>query len=476
MEAASPAARAFKVAIVGGGMTGLTAALHLDRLGIDFILLESYADITPEVGASLALYPNFQRVLDQLGVLDEVHAESSELCRISCRNLKGNIQFKHSIAQQIRAGTGGYGVATFKRSQLLRILHRNISQEGRRKIITGKKVKQIEPLAGDEGVLVHIDGDVAESFHVDVVIGADGINSVTRAEMWRLAEEAEAHIFKGDQGEDLETEFGCVFGLSRKTGDLEKDLSYQICSQDMTMGVFGGPNGEAYWFIFFKVPLAKGHANIPKWDAFDDPKSVEMCKKLSHAKLTETTTFGDVYANCHRITTQACPHHCLRTWNYGRIICLGDAVAKMNPFLGQGGAQGAESVVMLVDRLHEALQRHEAPVMGKAGITTAKTPAEESSEGANDMKSNLATSKPTTAEIERILASVSKERQPRVRALVDDSQQIVRISCWSGRLFHFVGKYITPWIPTWVIVAQALGPWKGAYLSKSLPQPLTKSA
>ncbi|KAJ1331969.1 FAD dependent monooxygenase [Microdochium nivale] len=58
------------VAIVSDGMTGLTAALHLDRLGIDFVILESHTEITAKVSASLALYLNFQRMLDQLSVLD----------------------------------------------------------------------------------------------------------------------------------------------------------------------------------------------------------------------------------------------------------------------------------------------------------------------------------------------------------------------------------------------------------------------
>ncbi|KAH7027267.1 uncharacterized protein B0I36DRAFT_350829 [Microdochium trichocladiopsis] len=470
---AASSARPFKVAIVGGGMTGLIAALDLDRLGIDFVLLEAYKEITPEVGASLALYPNFQRTLDQLGVLDDVRAESAELCRLSCRGLDGKIMFRHSVGEQIRAATGGYGIATFTRSQLLRILHRNLSEGGRKKIRTGAKVKRLEPLSGDdEGVRVHLEGgEDAESIDVDVVIGADGIHSVVRSEMWRLAEEADSDLkaFENDHAEDLETEFGCVFGLSRKTGDLEKDTAYQVCAQDMTIGVFGGPNGEACWFIFFKVPLAKGRDNIPKWNAFDDPKAAEICKQFSHAKLTEKTTFGDVYANCHRITTQACPNHCLRRWNYGRIICLGDAVAKTNPILAQGGAQGAESVLMLVDRLHESLQK-------KQRTTSPKAKAQEDTGADSSDDGETPARRPSTAEIERILASVSAERQPRVRASVDSSQQIIRISAWSGWLFRFVGKYVAPWLPTWVIVAQALAPWKGAYMSASLPKPSTNSS
>lgn len=189
----------FKVAIVGGGMTGLTAALHLDRIGMDFILLEAYSDITPEVGASLALYPNFQRVLDQLGVLEDVRQESSELCHLICRRLDGKPMFQHTVADAIHDATGGYGIATFTRSQLLRILYRNISDEGKGKIHTNKRVSRIEALPGDEGVRLHVqDG---ETYDADVVIGADGMHSIVRSEMWRMAKEVDVRAFRGDQGE-----------------------------------------------------------------------------------------------------------------------------------------------------------------------------------------------------------------------------------------------------------------------------------
>lgn len=130
-------------------MTGLIAAPHLDRLGIDFVLLEAYADIAPEVGASLALYPNYQRVLDQLGVLEEARAESSELCRFTCRRLDGTVMFNHTVADQVRAKTGGYTIAGFTRTQLLRTLYRNLSEAGKRKILTEKRVDRLEVLNGD---------------------------------------------------------------------------------------------------------------------------------------------------------------------------------------------------------------------------------------------------------------------------------------------------------------------------------------
>lgn len=58
----------FRVIIVGGSVAGLTLALALEKLGIDFVVLERGSDIAPQLGASLGLHPYGVNLLDQLGV------------------------------------------------------------------------------------------------------------------------------------------------------------------------------------------------------------------------------------------------------------------------------------------------------------------------------------------------------------------------------------------------------------------------
>lgn len=56
-----------KVIIVGGSIAGLSLANMLERVGIDFIVLEAYPEIAPQVGASITIWPHFARILDQIG-------------------------------------------------------------------------------------------------------------------------------------------------------------------------------------------------------------------------------------------------------------------------------------------------------------------------------------------------------------------------------------------------------------------------
>ena len=61
-----------RVAIVGGGLGGLSAALALRGNGVDAQVYERAHHLS-EVGAGIALYPNGIRILDRFGLGPQVH-------------------------------------------------------------------------------------------------------------------------------------------------------------------------------------------------------------------------------------------------------------------------------------------------------------------------------------------------------------------------------------------------------------------
>jgi hypothetical protein len=76
---------------------GLSLALMLEKNEIDFLILEAYPEIAPQIGASIGLWPNGLRVLDQLGCYEDllklaensINTTSEGLMESQCRQLKG---------------------------------------------------------------------------------------------------------------------------------------------------------------------------------------------------------------------------------------------------------------------------------------------------------------------------------------------------------------------------------------------------
>lgn len=63
----------FKVLIAGGSITGLTLANALARANVDFLVFESHGQIDASIGGALTIVSNGQRILDQMGIFDDIH-------------------------------------------------------------------------------------------------------------------------------------------------------------------------------------------------------------------------------------------------------------------------------------------------------------------------------------------------------------------------------------------------------------------
>lgn len=84
----------FKVIIVGGGLSGLGLAHCLTKADIDFVVLERSDLLIPKGGASMALWPNNVRILDQLGLLKGAEKINCEI------KYKQNVRKDGSVLQK----------------------------------------------------------------------------------------------------------------------------------------------------------------------------------------------------------------------------------------------------------------------------------------------------------------------------------------------------------------------------------------
>jgi 2-polyprenyl-6-methoxyphenol hydroxylase-like FAD-dependent oxidoreductase len=167
--------------IVGGGIVGLTLALTLHRAGIPVRVFESSKEIK-ELGVGLNLLPHCVKHLIELGLesdLENTGVKTKEL-RFYCKSGK-------LIWTEPRGLDAGYQVPQFSihRGRFQQILLRHvITRLGSDAVITDRRLLQFEQSA-EQVTATFVDSSGNSSrFTEKFLIGADGINSTVRQQLY----------------------------------------------------------------------------------------------------------------------------------------------------------------------------------------------------------------------------------------------------------------------------------------------------
>ena len=163
-----------RIAVIGGGLGGLSTAGFLVRAGLEDVQVYEQAGALGEIGAGIQVPPNAVRLLHRLGVVEQlddagVRLETGWEFR---RWRTGEVLYSQRLGTACEERFGApYYVA--HRAGLLDALL-GVLPDGI--VHVGKRCAAVE----ETGEEVHVTFEDGETITADVVIGADGIHSVVR--------------------------------------------------------------------------------------------------------------------------------------------------------------------------------------------------------------------------------------------------------------------------------------------------------
>lgn len=169
------------VAVVGGGMAGLGAALAVVRARADAqVLLLEQASVFAEVGAGIQLGPNATRVLRDWGLeagLRECAAFPDAVCvrEVGTGAELGRLRLGEHARQ-----TYGAPYATVHRADLHELLQEAVATSGRVSVRLDERVEHLTD--GPQGVELHT--AAGHRWQAPVVLGCDGVWSRLRHQVW----------------------------------------------------------------------------------------------------------------------------------------------------------------------------------------------------------------------------------------------------------------------------------------------------
>jgi 2-polyprenyl-6-methoxyphenol hydroxylase-like FAD-dependent oxidoreductase len=319
------------IGIVGGGIGGIATAVALHQVGINAVVYEKAAGLH-EVGAGMMLWPNATRVLREMGLLEKVLACSGPNTHFLVRATCGK------VLMNIALGKFDVPAVCMRRSDLLAVLLMALPRE---RVRLGNDLKCLKQSRGKVR-LFFSDGLVAEH---DAVVGADGIRSRVRSELFGDSDP----IYRG---------YTVWRGVARYDGNaVPPGSNSETWGVGKRFGILNTGHERFTWYATANVPSR--HLDAP-CGRKRELKNMFAGWHEPVADLIDATANDEILKNGARDVAP------LRRWGDGMVTLLGDAAHPCTPNLGQGGCMALEDALVLakcVDKeasLHGALRRYES--------------------------------------------------------------------------------------------------------------------
>lgn len=315
-----------KIAIVGGGIGGMCAAIQLAKQNYNIDLIEINSTLTP-VGAGITLSAATLRAFKEIGIIEEVKKEGGILELVDLYTSEGELIGQSTLlpaigAEDIPAGMG------IIRTKLAEILKNKLETLGVN-VILSDTVEEINQ--NENRVNVIFQSSRHESY--DLLIGADGVRSQVRS-----------LIFTDFKGSKFTHQGSWRVVVPRVLNNCSIFLG-----KELKAGL--NPISATHSYLYFLDHIEK-----------DEFIEQELWPKLLSDLLSEFKgVIGDIKEQIengtitkeHIVYRPLSVHLMEESWHKGRIVLIGDAVHATTPHLASGAGIAIEGAIILAEELEK---------------------------------------------------------------------------------------------------------------------------
>lgn len=293
-----------KIVIVGGGIAGLSLARELTLRGVRPTVLERAPQLNP-VGAGIIMNPNAMRVLEKNGLADDIRRDSWPYLTRETRDESGRLLATRDYRPLYEAGKLAQG-ALVHRAHLLGVLFNSLPPGT---VNFGSLVRSVKPLSAD------------------LIVGADGINSQVRRELFDEPEKEAKPRYMGYRSHRLVMDNAP--GVRCFT---------EYLGRGQRIGLVPISEKRLYVWTTFNSPQHERPApDLPRMFAQFTHEPVRyLLSALPPPQQIITTEIEEVWAP---------------QWSAPRAVLLGDAAHAMTPNIGQGAGMAMEDAAVLAEEL-----------------------------------------------------------------------------------------------------------------------------
>jgi salicylate hydroxylase len=332
------------VAIIGGGIGGLTAALSLQHFGAPVRVFEQ-ARALREIGAGVTITPNAMNALDFLGIGSALAEQAGETLRYFVRSAADGRELERGPDPGSFLPEFGAGYCNLHRGDLHLALTGAVTKNDPDAIVLDHRFDHLEQ--NENSVTAHFSNRT--SFQAPALIGADGGASAVRDS-----------VFGGqDAAYTGHVALRALVPFAR--------VPKAIAADPYALYVGAGRSLIHYPLRSETTMNLLGNAQAPQWEA--EGWSIP-------ATVTEFLGLFEDFPGPVRELIAAVPEQALfkwglrdreplPAWTRGRVSMLGDAAHPMTPYLGQGACMAIEDGMILgrafavSQGLAEAFSRYE---------------------------------------------------------------------------------------------------------------------